>query len=303
MLIQLQDMDLQLLRIFVTIAENGGFSAAQGKLGLAQSTISTQMAKLETRLGFRLCDRGKSGFRLSPKGERVYQSAKRLLEAVGSFTRETQGVAEVLLGEIHLGISELLPAQVLEAVAASIGEFRKQAPEVILEIVITTPDELERKLLNDQIQIAIGYFSQAQSSLNYEHVFSERQTLYCGSKHPLFSLATPSMDDVRGASQVSHLYRTKSLGARLDSQNRTAISEQVEADLIFILSGAHIGYLPAHIAKPWVLENKLKPLLEQELSYEADFNVATARNREASEVVQFYKSQLLSQVPSVSGTI
>nr|WP_244109845.1 LysR family transcriptional regulator [Burkholderia arboris] len=44
-------MDLQLLRLFLTIVESGGFSAAQGTLGMAPSTISTQMAKLETRLG------------------------------------------------------------------------------------------------------------------------------------------------------------------------------------------------------------------------------------------------------------
>ena len=68
MLIRLRDMDVQLLRLFLTIVESGGFSAAQGTLGMAPSTISTQMTKLETRLGFRLCDRGKSGFRLTPKG-------------------------------------------------------------------------------------------------------------------------------------------------------------------------------------------------------------------------------------------
>ena len=48
MLSQLRDLDLQLLRLFVTVVESGGFSAAQGELGIGQSTISTQMAKLET---------------------------------------------------------------------------------------------------------------------------------------------------------------------------------------------------------------------------------------------------------------
>jgi hypothetical protein len=54
--------DLHLLRLFVTVVEAGGFSAAQGVLGLSQPSISQQMAKLETRLGYRLCSRGKGGF-------------------------------------------------------------------------------------------------------------------------------------------------------------------------------------------------------------------------------------------------
>jgi hypothetical protein len=62
MLGQLHDPDLHLLRLFVTVVQAGGFSAAQGVLGLSQPSISQQMAKLETRLGYRLCSRGKGGF-------------------------------------------------------------------------------------------------------------------------------------------------------------------------------------------------------------------------------------------------
>ncbi|MFP3499606.1 LysR family transcriptional regulator, partial [Pseudomonas sp. SIMBA_059] len=55
MLGQVHDPDLHLLRLFVTVVEAGGFSAAQGVLGLSQPTISQRMAQLETRLGYRLC--------------------------------------------------------------------------------------------------------------------------------------------------------------------------------------------------------------------------------------------------------
>ena len=67
MLGQLHDPDLHLLRLFVTVVEAGGFSAAQGVLGLSQPSISQQMGRLETRLGYRLCSRGKGGFRLTEK--------------------------------------------------------------------------------------------------------------------------------------------------------------------------------------------------------------------------------------------
>lgn len=67
MLGQVHDPDLHLLRLFVTVVEAGGFSAAQGVLGLSQPTISQRMAQLEARLGYRLCSRGKGGFRLTEK--------------------------------------------------------------------------------------------------------------------------------------------------------------------------------------------------------------------------------------------
>ena len=105
MLSQLRDLDLQLLRLFVTVVESGGFSAAQGELGIGQSTISTQMAKLETRLGFRLCERGKAGFRLTPKGEQVLAATRKLFAAIETFKGEAQGMADKLLDELRIGLS------------------------------------------------------------------------------------------------------------------------------------------------------------------------------------------------------
>ena len=63
MLMNLSEGDLRLLRVFAKVVEAGGFSAAQIELNVSQSTISTHMTALEQRLGMRLCERGRSGFR------------------------------------------------------------------------------------------------------------------------------------------------------------------------------------------------------------------------------------------------
>ena len=146
MLNQLRDLDLQLLRLFVTVVESGGFSAAQGELGVGQSTISTQMAKLETRLGFRLCERGKAGFRLTPKGEQVLAATRKLFAAIETFKGEAQGMADMLLGELRIGLSEALSDEVLERIAEAIGRFRQRNQAVQIELLSAMPAELERRL-------------------------------------------------------------------------------------------------------------------------------------------------------------
>ena len=187
MLSQLRDLDLQLLRLFVTVVESGGFSAAQGELGIGQSTISTQMAKLETRLGFRLCERGKTGFRLTPKGEQVLAATRKLFAAIETFKGEAQGMADKLLGELRIGLSEALSDEVIERIGKAVGRFRQRNQAVQIELLSAMPAELERRLLQDQLQLAIGYFSGSQTALDYQPLFEERQRLYCGSQHPLFA--------------------------------------------------------------------------------------------------------------------
>ena len=71
---RLSDIDLRLLRIFVSVVDAGGFSLATAKLNVAESTISQHMTDLEKRLGMRLCERGRAGFRLTADGEQVYKA-------------------------------------------------------------------------------------------------------------------------------------------------------------------------------------------------------------------------------------
>ncbi|WP_175717699.1 LysR family transcriptional regulator [Burkholderia anthina] len=301
MLTRLRDMDVQLLRLFVTIVESGGFSAAQGTLGMAPSTISTQMAKLETRIGFRLCERGKRGFRLTPKGERVLQSTRRLLLALDVFTRDTQHVSGTLLGELRIGLSERLAPDIVESIAAAVGRFRERAPDVLVEMLAVAPDELERKLLKGELQLAVGYFSGHQAGLHYAPLFVERQSLYCGARHPLAAKKTVSMNDVAQASNVARLYKANTAGAALRNAQPTAFSENVDADVIFILSGAHVGFLPDHVAAPWVAAGKMRKLLASRLGHTVEFQLATPRNSDGGEALDAFADALAEQFGMLDG--
>ncbi|MGE8503867.1 MAG: LysR family transcriptional regulator [Pseudomonas sp.] len=293
MLSQLRDLDLQLLRLFVSVVENGGFSAAQGELGIGQSTISTQMAKLETRLGFRLCERGKAGFRLTPKGEHVLGATRKLFAAIETFKGEAQGMADKLLGELRIGISEALSDEVLEDIGQAIGCFRQRNQAVQIELLSAMPAELERRLLQDQLQLAIGYFSGNQTALDYQPLFDERQRLYCSRQHPLFGRKALNVEDLLDCDRVVHPYRFISADEPWQGGISSARCEQVEGSLAFILSGAHLGYLPEHVAEPWVARGSLHAL-PGEWDFTVQFRLASHRGHPASEAQKAFAEDLLS---------
>ena len=88
---RLDNIDLRLLRVFVTLVEAGGFADAQVALNLSASTLSTHLAALERKLGGRLCERGRGGFRLTPFGEADLQGGEAALRATS--TPSTSGSA------------------------------------------------------------------------------------------------------------------------------------------------------------------------------------------------------------------
>lgn len=294
MLGQLHDADLQQLRLFVSVVEAGGFSAAQGVLGLSQPTISQQMARLETRLGYRLCSRGKAGFKLTSKGEQLLLATRTLFASIEHFRQQSNGVAGRLLGEVRLGFSEALDPAVILRLGQAVERFRQRDESVRIELSSTMPADMERLLLEHRLDLAIGYFSLNQVAFDYRSLFWEVQQLYCAPGHPLFDAQGELGDLLLRADHVEHPYRFLHNREAVGIVHSSARSEQVEGTLAFILSGRHIGYLPRHYAEPWVAKGLLRHIDEEQSVFEVPFYLAGRRGQAASEAQKAFEEDLLA---------
>lgn len=293
MLGQVHDPDLHLLRLFVTVVEAGGFSAAQGVLGLSQPTISQRMAQLEARLGYRLCSRGKGGFHLTEKGALLLDAARGLLLNIEQFRQQANGVAGRLLGTVRIGMAENQDRAVSLKLAAAIAAFRRREEAVQLELISAPPAELERLLLEQRLDYAISYFSGNQAAFDYQPLFEERQRLYCGKGHELFGEAGVGRERLLAMDQVRHPYRFLKGGEPFQSERSMAVAEQIESVLTFILSGRHIGYLPCHCAQAWEAEGLLWAL-DPGLDFVVPFTLARHRAQAVGEAQQAFAQDLLA---------
>ncbi len=73
------NLDLDLLRGFVAVAETGSFTRVAGRLGRVQSAVSMQIKRLEEVAGSRLFERSKRKVTLSEEGEVLLGYARRML--------------------------------------------------------------------------------------------------------------------------------------------------------------------------------------------------------------------------------
>src|SRR5690606_5628507 len=99
------------LRVFKTVAEFGGFAAAESALGITRSAISLHMSDLETRLGMRLCQRGRAGFALTDQGSEVLRAGETVLAAIEGFRSEVNRLHRSLRGELNVGLINNLVTQ------------------------------------------------------------------------------------------------------------------------------------------------------------------------------------------------
>lgn len=289
----LTDLDLRLIRVFVAVAEAGGVSVAQTTLNVSQPTISAQLATLETRLGYRLCERGRSGFRLTEKGERFYELATTLLAATDEFTLKARHVDRKLVGTLSLGLIGHTPISQNARISEAIASFRRRDEAVRFSISVKSPGELEEQLLNGTIQIAVGYFWHRVPTLEYTSLFIERQVAYCGRGHPLFKRAG-QLDPSEAADfeWVWRSYPTPEAQHSTTPGKVTAQADNMEAVSLLILSGHHLGYLPQHFAAPHVQQGLLAALNPKQLSYEVTFHMVTRKRSGRSPIVQAFLEDL-----------
>ena len=88
-------LDLSVLQLLVSVAEQGSLGAAARSAGMAQPNASRSLARLERRLGLVLLQRSPSGSTLTTEGSLVVQWARDVLDAA----ERLRAGASALVGE------------------------------------------------------------------------------------------------------------------------------------------------------------------------------------------------------------
>jgi DNA-binding transcriptional LysR family regulator len=206
---QLSDIDLRLLRVFRVVADCGGMAAAELELNIGSSTISRHIKDLETRLGLRLCRRGRAGFALTPEGQKIYAQTTQLLAATDAFRSSVDEIHQRMGGQLQVAVFDKTASNPQAHVAQAIARFTDRAADVALHLHVATLNGIERGVLDGQFHLGIIPGHRTSDTLHYEHLFDERMHLYCGASHPLFADAPAGvLDDERRAGGI-YMFETK----------------------------------------------------------------------------------------------
>lgn len=276
------DVDLRLLRIFQTVVDCGGLSAAEIDLGIGRSTISTHIAELEGRLGTRLCQRGRSGFALTNRGKKIYEASLGLMKSLDVFRNEVNENQDTMAGELNVGICDNMIWDKEARLSQVFRDFSTIGSEVDLTLYVLSPDEIEHRLIDGRLHVGIACVMHKLASLNYEHLFDEMNYLYCGREHPLFNVPDSK---ITTADLVRSQYVKKGYAVNSDLQQaNTAMGKRVvgfhvEAFALLILSGRYIGFLPEHYAAIWEEKGEVRRLHPELYEATVNFSIMTAQGK------------------------
>ncbi|MBR0956823.1 LysR family transcriptional regulator [Bradyrhizobium japonicum] len=123
------DLDPDLLKAFLAVAEHRSFTRAAAILNRTQSAVSVQIRRLEERLDVRLFHRTRSGVALSAAGQELLVYAKRLLELNAEAVDALRARKREAM--VRLGVMDDYGTIVVPPLLA---QFAKSHPEIRVEI-------------------------------------------------------------------------------------------------------------------------------------------------------------------------
>lgn len=136
-------VNLELYRVFYTVAKFGSSTRAAEELFISQPAVSQAIKQLESQLGTTLFNRTHMGMELSMQGGKLIfrqvEEALRLLEEAESKLIELKTTAT---GTVRIGATDAIFSYIL---ADKIVAYNEKYPAVKIELITgTTPETLEQ---------------------------------------------------------------------------------------------------------------------------------------------------------------
>lgn len=274
----LNDSDLRLLRIFSTIVECGGVTAAEAELNMANSTLSTHLATLEDHLQMKLCRRGRAGFELTSEGRQVYEAAERMFGALEEFRRSVQSAKTVSPARIRVLVPDALLCTLLDELVPVFRRFVAELPGVFIDIDLASPAHIDQAVIDGKVDMGINSSSRRTHNLRFYDVKEEMVGLYCGVGHPLFKvperqLSVERLLQYNFVRAHGYYYPRKILRALQGTGSASAIP--LDGRALLLATGHYLGIMAEDFARPYTERGLLRELMPEVFRYSNRLSIIT----------------------------
>jgi DNA-binding transcriptional LysR family regulator len=244
-------MDSRRASYFLTVADEGSFSAAARALHLSQPALSAAVRELEASLGSPLLERLPRGVQLTEAGAAFARHARLALAELAAGASAVREVLGLEGGSLSVCC---LPTLATDPMAATIGELRRRHPALRIDLSCPTdPDELLGAVRTGNVELGLSSLVALPSDL--ECVPAGVQELCC---------LLPPGDPERGPLDLHRLAERELIAVPAGAATRQALDDAFasagltpriavetsarDAVVPLVLAGAGVAVVPRHLA-------------------------------------------------------
>ncbi|MEY9182762.1 DNA-binding transcriptional LysR family regulator [Bradyrhizobium sp. USDA 326] len=179
--VDLSHLSVRQMRAFAAVARAGSFTAAARQIHLTQSAVSMLVQQLEDTLGLKLFDRG-AVVLLTAAGQQLLPFARRILDDLQQIA---EGASD--LRALRTGLLRVVAPQMLACtwVAAVLGEFERDHPDIGLRVADAMADEVVSIVRRGEAELGVGPERATGEDVTSTFLMDVPIRVVCSARHRL----------------------------------------------------------------------------------------------------------------------
>lgn len=173
-------MNLELYRIFYSIANHGSISKAAEHLYITQPAVSRSIRQLEEEMGCTLFIRTRKGVKLTQEGEILYKYIEQAFSFITAAEKKINDVKNLISGEVRIGVSDTLCKYYL---VPYLKLFNTLHPDIKIQVTCPTTPGIINLLKAGKIDFGIINMPYYDDQLNFKNVMSVQDCFIAGEKY------------------------------------------------------------------------------------------------------------------------
>lgn len=301
-----RELDWNLLRTFIVLAQSSSVTAAADKLRLKQPSVSSALKRLEDRLGRRLINRKPGLFELTEAGTLLFREAIEIQGSILRLSTLMRDVTDEVRGHVEVAMASHVVCPLFDD---TLREFHERHPAATLSINVSASRNALEAVTSRRASLAVCLVRDRNPKLEYLRLFREFFGLFCGPPHPLFGRGDLSKADLAGQAAVSFvtdrmedaLRPVTLMRAEADLEDRiVGTSANLEEVRRMIIAGLGIGPLPVHVVHRDVEDGLLWRLPPYDRLPEIDVHVVWNPKAKMNRAEKAFLDLLLAKIRDTS---
>lgn len=187
---------LRQMRFLVALADTGNFSRAAEQCHVTQSTLSTGLKEMESRLGVRVAERTTHAVIMTPVGAALANRARQILASVGDFEEMARAAASESALQIRLGTIPTVGSFLLPR---ALPILRKTWPRLKVYLREELTDALVSGLQDGRLDVILLALPHGlPENIETEILFDDGYKMALPRDHPLANLEKIEGPDLAG---------------------------------------------------------------------------------------------------------
>lgn len=189
-------LNLKPLHHFVLVAEEGSFLRAAERANITQPALSNSIKGLEESLGVQLFERQQRPAKITPTGQDLLRSARKLLFEARNLDQEVANLKTGQAGHLKIGF---VPNFASNLGGSIMADWLAHSGTTSIEVVTGANERLVAALQAEELDLIVcdpnGVTDPA--GLEFRHMPSLPGACFCRAGHPILTIERPTGRDLK----------------------------------------------------------------------------------------------------------